>query len=170
MRTLKEIKNTMSVAASDLVIDGRTIAMSQKFINDSIIEGVYRQLSMDTAGQDSEKVRNDILSRFERGYLKASDEKKANQVLEVKGSKGGKVPFTQTEIIFEARALTKDKKALEILDKIAVYDSEKFGLVLLSVADKPDSLISQAIKSLTERKAEKDRMEREALMSELDVI
>jgi hypothetical protein len=91
-------------------------------------------------------------------------------VIEVKGTKAGKVPFTQTEIVNEARSMTKDKKALEVLDKIALYDSEKFGLVLLSVSDKKESLISKALAALSERKAEKDKAARDALMNEIDVI
>jgi hypothetical protein len=125
---------------------------------------------MELASGDTEANRAEILARFERGYLKASDEKKANQVIEVKGTKAGKVPFTQTEIVNEARSMTNDKKALEVLDKIAVYDSEKFGLVLLSVADKKESLISKALVALSERKAERDKAARDALMNDLDVI
>jgi hypothetical protein len=176
MLTLKEVKSLIqlygieSVVYCETVIDGKKIRLTPDFLKNAFIEGVYRQLSMELASGDTEANRAEILARFERGYLKASDEKKANQVIEVKGTKAGKIPFTQTEIIMEARALTKDKKALEVLDKIALYDSEKFGLVLLSVSDKPESLISQSLVALAERKAERDKATRDALMSELDVI
>jgi hypothetical protein len=172
MKTLKEVKNTMNVdmETSTVTIDGDNLVVSTSFLNSACVEGIYRQMSMELASGDSEANRAEIIARFRRGYLKASDEKKATQVVEVKGTKGGKVPFTQTEIIMEARSLTKDKKALEVLDKIALYDSEKFGLMLVSVADKPESLISKALVALAERKAEKDKAARDALMSELDVI
>jgi hypothetical protein len=172
MKTLKEIKNTMivNVETSTITIEGNNLVVSASFLNNACIEGIYRQMSMELASGDTEANRAEILARFGRGYLKAADEKKANQVIEVKGTKAGKIPFTQTEIVMEARSLTKDKKALEVLDKIALYDSEKFGLVLLSVVDKKDSLINQAIAALSERKAEKDKAARDALMSELDVI
>jgi hypothetical protein len=172
MKTLKEIKSGMlvNVETSTITIEGNNIIVSASFLNSACVEGIYRQMSMELASGDTEANRAEILARFGRGYLKAADEKKANQVLEVKGTKAGKVPFTQTEIVMEARALTKDKKALEVLDRIALYDSEKFGLVLLSVSDKPESLISKALVALSERKAEKDKAARDALMSELDVI
>lgn len=172
MKTLKEIKNTMlvNVETNTLTIEGNNLIVSSSFLNQACIEGVYRQMSMELASGDTEANRAEILARFGRGYLKAADEKRANQVIEVKGSKVGKVPFTQTEIVNEARGMTKDKKALDVLDKIALYDSEKFGLVLVSVADKPESLISKALVALAERKAEKDKAARDALMSELDVI
>jgi hypothetical protein len=175
MLTLKEVKNLIqlfgieAVVDCEAVINGKKIRLTPEFLKNAFIEGVYRQLSMELASGDTETNRAEIIARFERGYLKASDEKKANQVLEVKGTKG-KVPFTQTEIVMEARSLTTDKKSLEVLDKIALYDSEKFGLVLLSVVDKKDSLISQAIAALSERKAEKDKAARDALMSDIDVI
>jgi hypothetical protein len=172
MKTLKEIKSGMlvSVETSTITIEGNNIIVSASFLNSACVEGIYRQMSMELASGDTEANRAEIIARFGRGYLKAADEKKANQVLEVKGTKAGKVPFTQTEIVNEARSMTNDKKALEVLDKIAVYDSEKFGLVLLSVADKKESLISKALVALSERKAEKDKAARDALMSDLDVI
>jgi hypothetical protein len=176
MLTLKEVKSLIqlygieSVVYCETVIDGKKIRLTPDFLKNAFIEGVYRQLSMELASGDTEANRAEILARFERGYLKAADEKKANQVLEVKGTKAGKVPFTQTEIVNEARSMTNDKKALEVLDKIAVYDSEKFGLVLLSVADKKESLISKALVALSERKAERDKAARDALMNDLDVI
>jgi hypothetical protein len=176
MLTLKEVKSLIqlygieSVVYCETVIDGKKIRLTPDFLKNAFIEGVYRQLSMELASGDTEANRAEILARFERGYLKASDEKKANQVIEVKGTKAGKVPFTQTEIVNEARSMTNDKKALEVLDKIAVYDSEKFGLVLLSVADKKESLISKALVALSERKAERDKAARDALMNDLDVI
>jgi hypothetical protein len=172
MKTLKEIKSSMlvNVETSTITIEGNNIIVSASFLNSACVEGIYRQMSMELASGDTEANRAEIIARFGRGYLKAADEKKANQVLEVKGTKAGKVPFTQTEIIMEARALTKDKKALEVLDRIALYDSEKFGLVLVSVSDKPESLISKALVALSERKAEKDKAAREALMNDLDVI
>jgi hypothetical protein len=175
MLALKEVKNLIqlfgieAVVDCEAVINGKKIRLTPEFLKNAFIEGVYRQLSMELASGDTEANRAEIIARFERGYLKAADEKRATQVIEVKGSKG-KVPFTQTEILAEARGLTKDKKALEVLDKISQYDSDRFGLVLLSVSDKPDSLISKAIKELTERKVEKDKAIRDALMSELDVI
>jgi hypothetical protein len=172
MKTLKEIKSSMlvNVETSTITIEGNNIIVSASFLNNACVEGIYRQMSMELASGDSEVNRQEIIARFGRGYLKAADEKRATQVLEVKGTKAGKVPFTQTEIVNEARSMTKDKKALDILDKIALYDSERFGLVLVSVADKPESLISKAIAALSERKAEKDKATRDALMSELDVI
>jgi|694.fasta_scaffold17389_14 hypothetical protein len=172
MKTLKEIKSGMlvSVETSTITIEGNNIIVSASFLNSACVEGIYRQMSMELASGDTEANRAEIIARFGRGYLKAADEKKANQVLEVKGTKAGKVPFTQTEIVNEARSMTNDKKALEVLDKIAVYDSEKFGLVLLSVADKKESLISKALVALSERKAERDKAARDALMNDLDVI
>lgn len=172
MKTLKEIKSSMlvNVETNTVTIEGNNIIVSASFLNSACVEGIYRQMSMELASGDNEANRAEIIARFGRGYLKAADEKRANQVIEVKGTKAGKVPFTQTEIVNEARSMTKDKKALEVLDKIALYDSERFGLVLLSVADKPDSLISKALVALAERKAERDKAARDALMSELDVI
>jgi hypothetical protein len=176
MLALKEVKNLIqlfgieAVVDCEAVINGKKIRLTPEFLKNAFIEGVYRQMSMELASGDTEANRAEILDRFERGYLKASDEKKATQVVEVKGTKAGKVPFTQTEIVNEARSMTKDKKALEVLDKIALYDSEKFGLVLLSVSDKKESLISKALAALSERKAEKDKAARDALMNEIDVI
>ena len=172
MKTLKEIKSGMlvNVETSTITIEGNNLIVSASFLNSACIEGVYRQMSMELASGDTEANRAEIIARFGRGYLKAADEKKANQVIDVKGTKAGKVPFTQTEIVNEARSMTKDKKALEVLDKIALYDSEKFGLVLLSVSDKKESLISKALAALSERKAEKDKAARDALMNEIDVI
>ena len=174
MKTLKEVKAGMLVdvdaSAIKIIIDGNPLVVSTSFLNSACLEGIYRQMSMELASGDTEANRAEIIARFGRGYLKAADEKRANQVIEVKGSKAGKVPFTQTEIVNEARSMTKDKKALEVLDKIALYDSERFGLVLLSVVDKKESLINKALVALSERKAEKDKAARDALMSDLDVI
>lgn len=172
MKTLKDVKETMSanLETSTIVIDNRVLTVSTKFMEAAIVAGLYRQLSMDLAKVDNEAEREKIINRFSRNYLTASEEKKANAPIVEKSGTKRTVNFSQTEIVAEARILTKDKKALEVLDRIALYDADKFGLLLVSISDKPDSLVSRAIVELTKRANEKAEKELQNKMAELDII
>ena len=92
MKTLKEIKNAMVANGSaDVSIDGKTFYFSSALIGRAIVEGLYRQLSQETAGCDSEEKRAEILARWTKGYFTPRDEKDATKVVE---TKTGAVKFT----------------------------------------------------------------------------
>jgi hypothetical protein len=176
MKTLKDVRNTMTANISTLVvtIDGKEIVCKPDFLQAAIVAGLYRQLSMDTAKSDTAEIREEIINRFSRGYLTASDEKKATTLPEVSGTKSGRksVPFSQIEIVNQARSMVKknDEASHKALDNIALYDDAKFGLLLVQVADKPDSLISRAITALLEKANEKAAKERAALLETIEII
>jgi hypothetical protein len=176
MKTLKDVRNTMAanVETLEISIDGRQIPCKADFLQAAIVAGLYRQLSMDTAKSDTAELREEIINRFSRGYLTASDEKKATTLPEVSGTKSGRksVPFSQIEIVNQARSMVKkaDEPSHKALDNIALYDETRFGLLLVQVSDKPDSLISRAIAALLEKANEKAAKERAALLETIEII
>ena len=87
MKTLKDVKNAMTANGSaDVTINGQVYYFSSALIGRAIVEGLYRQLSQETAGNDSEEKRAEILARWTKGYFTPRDEKDATKVVESKSA------------------------------------------------------------------------------------
>lgn len=174
---LSQVKSAAQVigdfAEVSILWNGVSVPLTASLVRQIIVEGVYRQASMDSAkGGYTAEFEADFIKRLSSGYLKASDLIKAQKALEPKAAgKGGRaIAFSQTEIVSQARGMTKAKEALATLDKVALYDDKQFGLLLVKVSDKPDSLISKAIAALTQAANEKAAAELTAALEEIDII
>ena len=118
MKTLKEIKNAMVANGSaDVSIDGKTFYFSSALIGRAIVEGLYRQLSQETAGCDSEAKRAEIIARWEKGYFTPRDEKDATKVIEPKTG-GAKFTPDPKELLAQAIKIAGkgDKEKLQKMD------------------------------------------------------
>ena len=118
MKTLKDVKNTMTANGSaDVTINGQTYYFSAALIGRAIIEGLYRQLSQETAGCDSEEKRAEILARWTKGYFTPRDEKDATKVVETKTG-GAKFTPDPKELLAQAIKIAGkgDKEKLQKMD------------------------------------------------------
>ena len=117
MKTLKEIKNTMTAANGVITIDGETFHFSENLLNRAIIEGLYRQLSQETAGNDSGAKREEILARWGRGYFTPKDEKDATKVVETKAGAAKFQPDPKELLSAAIKIANKsDKEKLQKMD------------------------------------------------------
>lgn len=150
--------------------NGETLDVSDTLLEKLIIAGLYRQASADSAkGGYDETFEKEFLTRIKAGFLTQREYNNSKKtIVEKTGTK--KPSFGQMEIISQARSMTKDPDTLAKLDVIAAYPDDKFGLLLVAVSDKPDSIISRAISELNRIQTERVEKERAAMMQELDII
>ena len=150
--------------------NGETLDVSDTLLEKLIIAGLYRQASADSAkGGYSQEFEKEFLTRIRAGFLTQREFNNSKKVIVEKT--GNKKPaFGQMEIIAQARSMTNDPDTLAKLDVIAAYSEEKFGLLLVAVSDKPESIISKAIVELHRIQSERAEKERAAMMKELDII
>ena len=137
MKTLKDVKNTMTANGSaDVTINGQIYYFSAALIGRAIVEGLYRQLSQETAGCDSEEKRAEILARWSRGYFTPKDEKDATKVVETK-SAGAKFTPDPKELLVAAIKIA-NKSDKEKLQKMPVESVGKaLGIALEKIPNHP---------------------------------
>ena len=137
MKSLKDVKTAMTVDSNGAVtIDGQTYYFSTALIGRAIIEGLYRQLSQETAGCDSEAKREEIITRWTKGYFTPRDEKDATKVVETKTS-GAKFTPDPKELLAAAIKLA-GKGDKEKLQKMPVESVGKaLGIALEKIPNHP---------------------------------
>lgn len=169
LKDLAVVKKTLSDKAE--IIAGN---LPQTIIRRAIVEGIYRLLSADTAKAKGGTVEKelavlDIFSRLDRGYWSQTEEDKAAKALTGGASKSGGLKFGRQEILGAIRDLISpdDTETLRKVETIAAYDETKFALFVEIQSAKPDSLVSLAIKQLTENAQAKAAAEMEKLKADL---
>ncbi|MDP2059620.1 MAG: hypothetical protein Q8J97_07765 [Flavobacteriaceae bacterium] len=163
MKTLKDIKKSMVVSDDfrTVAVDGKEIYLQQGLLKNAIIEGLYRQLSQETAGTDSLEKRVEIFSRWNEGYLKESDRPKAATTTATK-----KATFAPEPQLLKARALKlATKKEKETLQNIEL---EKLGVVLGVVLEKmPQHPLAKAYNELKTEHEESIAAKEKAAQNEI---
>lgn len=144
--------------------------------------GIHREL--DKHGAKSAKVGTPEYAAFvkqwvacwERGYLTPREEEKALKPATT--AKAGKtsLPFPIKEICARMRELAPSgksdnaKRVQETIDKLEDFRVEAFTAYYVKSLENPTSLLVRAVKELSEEKAEKARLEQEALLGGVELI
>lgn len=174
--SLADVKAAMKVNDAGEVSIGTTLYdFPQAILNRAIVEGLYRQLSAETAKikdgtPEKEKEVQAILSRWISGYFTETDKRKATAPIKAaSGTTSGKLTFGRSEILGAIRDLIEpdDEKTLATLKTVEALDEVKFGLFVAKYSGQDGSLVHMAIKQLTDRANEKARLELEAQLADL---
>lgn len=169
---LAKVKAGMTLDHNILTIGGQEIELSQKILTRAVVEGIYRQLSAETAKLAEDKKADGavkIIERFIEGYWTESEKKAATKTVIEKT--GGKAPkYGRLELMQEFRAITPKKDLPALEEKLAIineYSDDKFALFLSTQAAKKGSLVSKAIESLNKKAEAKAAKELEKLTADL---
>lgn len=174
--SLADVKAAMTVDKDGGVsIGGKVYEFPKGILARAIVEGLYRQLSAETAKvkdgtPEKETEVQNILKRWESGYFTETDKRRATAPIKTaSGSGTGKLTFGRLEILDAIWALVKpdDKKTIAALTTVDALDEIKFNLFVAKYASQDGSLVHTAIKQLTDRANEKARLELEAQLADL---